>query len=337
MRIVKCVHCNRLVHSDNVCFFCGNGTGSAVISEAEVHENARESFAAAEALVAQGRFSEAETELCEVMKWSPNSSEVHWLRLLARAKCKNDRELFFSGITIAESPDYETAQRYASEDEKRVYSEVDNAAAALKKAIADLVIKHNAAIIEKLGLSGELSVTRNIIGEKRSKLLTLWQEMRKCEQELKLLEIEGLYYIHECRNNMRSVRDEAARIRSDLENTAEMGRKDYFTYKVKLESLKKTADAAKEEFYRLKEQHPSVAAAEELLKKRDSLKREIDSELSEVKKYEQKMQAVINDMNAKKREGNILLEVAQAGSYEHIKSVIGQGNFDNAVKYALSL
>ncbi|MGN0649029.1 MAG: hypothetical protein ACI4KM_01215 [Oscillospiraceae bacterium] len=337
MRIVKCAHCNRLVHSDNVCFFCGNETGGETVCEAEVHENARESFAAADALVAQGSFAEAETELCEVMKWSPNSPEVHWLRLLARAKCKNDRELFFSGISIAETPDYETAQRYAGETEKQVYTAVEAAASALKKAVVEAVTKRNAALIDKLGLPAVLSETKRIIGEKRSRLLSLWQELRKCEQELKLLELEGQYYIYECRNNMHSARDESARIRSDLENTAEMGRKEYFTYKVKLESLKKTAEAAKEEFYRLKSQHPSVAAAAELIKKRDSLKSAIDSELAEVKRYEQRIQAVISDMNAVRREGNVLLETAQAGGYEQVKSVIGQSNFDCAVKHALSI
>ena len=337
MRIVKCAHCGRLVHGEKVCFFCGNEPGGAVISEAEVHENAREPFASAQALVAQGSFDEAEAALCEVMKWSPNSPEVHWLRLLARSRCRNDRELFFSGTGIAESPDYETAQRYASQDEKQVYSEIENASSALKKTLADMISRRNAAIIEKLKLPEVLSTTHTAIGEKQNRLLSLWQELRKCEQELKLNEIEGLYYIHECRCNMVSARDEAAKIRSDLENTAEMGRKEYFTYKLKLESLKRTAEAAKDEFYRLKSQHPSVAASAELMKKRDSLKSAIDAELAEVKKYEQKIQAVISDMNTKKRDGNILLEQARAGSYEQIKGVIGQSNFDRAVQYALSL
>ena len=337
MRIVRCSGCNRLIHMDKVCFFCASESAGAAVSQAEVHENARDSFALAENLAAQGRFDEAETALCEVMKWSPNSPEVHWLRLLVRAKCRNDRELLFSGTGIAKSPDYETALRYASDDEKQVYEAVESACAALNKTLVDMIKSRNDRIIEKLRLDNTLAQIQQFILEKRSALLAAWQELRKCEQELKLLENEGLYYIHECKNNMQSVRDESAEIRSSLENTPELGRKQYFLYKAKLESLKKTADIAKDEYYRLKSQHPSVASFAELCKKRGEIKSAIDLTLDEVKKYEKSIEAVIADMNAKKREGNILLEQAQAGNYEQVKIALGQNNFDRAVQYALSI
>ena len=336
MKIGICSECKRIIHIDKACFFCGKQTAASVVSEAEVHENARESFAKAETLVAQGRFADAESALSEVMKWSPNSSEVHWLRLLARAKCRNDRELFFSGVTITDSPDYETAQRYASEKERQLYSEIDSACGKLKKALTDMIKSYNANAIARLELASKQARVKQFLSDKRNVLLTAWQELRKCEQEMKLLENESLYYIHECQNNMLSARNESASIRSELENTAEIGRKQYFAYKVKLDSLKKTAEIAKDEYYRLKSQHPSVASFEELCKKRDEISSRIDKELAQVRQSEKSIEAAIEEMNTRKREGNILLELAQAGSYDKIKGVLGQENFERAVQYALS-
>lgn len=336
MKIVRCSSCRRLVHEESLCLFCGNRSSGESVSSAAVHENAQTSFSLAESLVLQGRFDEALATLDEVMKWSPNCSEVHWLRLLARNRCKNDRELFFSGVCVIGTPDHETALRYASEEERQVYTSVGNSCAALRKTLLDMIRSRNKAVIEKLDLTETLSQMRKFIGEKQTTLLSSWQELRKCEQELKLLENEGEYFIHECKTNTQAVRDMSTQIRQSLENTGEIDREQYFRYKLKLESLQKTADAAKDEYYRLRAQHPSVAAFAELCQRRSALRSAIGSMLEEIKEYEQKTEAVISQINSAEEDCRMLLQTAEEGNYRQVISLLGQNNFDRAVKYALS-
>ncbi len=337
MNIVKCSQCRRLIHMSGVCFFCGSIKDSPVVSSAEVHENAAAHFALAEAAVSQGRFAEAKKALIEVMRWSATSSEVHWLRLLAEAGCKNDRELFLSGIDISGAPDCETALRYASEEEKQVYSAVINASSALKTTLINMINSRNAKLTADMQPEETLRQMKAFVGEKTSYLLAAWQELRKCEQEMKLLENEGLIYIHESRHNMQSIRDEASTLRQSLENTEELSRKEFLMYKAKLEGMKKTAESAKEEYYRLKSQHPSVKSFDELCQKRSGIKAQIDSTLAEIRQYETEIEALIENLNAKKRDGNILLEMAEAGNYKQVINALGQSNFDRAVHYALSI
>lgn len=336
MKIVRCLNCGRLVHEEKLCFFCGSSLSGEAVSSAEVHENAQTSFSLAGSLVTQGRFDEALAALDEVMKWSPNCSEVHWLRLLARNGCKNDRELFYSGVCVIGTPDHETALRYASEEEKQVYTSVGNCCAALRKTLLDMIGSRNKAVIERLDLTETLSQLRKFISEKQITLISTWQELRKCEQELKLLENEGEYCIHECVINTQAVRDASMQIRQSLENTGEINREQYFRYKHKLESLQKTADAAKDEYYRLKTQHPSVAAFAELCRKRGELKAAIDRILEEIKEYENKTEAFISRINSAEEDCRMLLRTAEDGNYRQVISLLGQNNFDRAVKYALS-
>ena len=337
MRILKCSNCNRLIHAGGACFFCRSSKESPQVCAAEVHENARTSLSMAETLVAQGRFDEALAALAEVMKWSPNSSEVHWLRLLARARCKSDAELFYSGADIADSADFDTALRYASEEEKQVYCGISNSCNALRKTLVDMIKSRNAMTIDKLNLSEVLSQMQQYVGEKRGILLSTWQELRKCEQELKLIENEGEFYMHECRTNMQNILSSSLQLRESLEDTSEIARKQFFEYKTKLEGLKRAAENAKDEYYRLKSSHPSVAAFAELCKKRDELKSAVDRELSEIREYEKKIEAVISRLNSEKEAGTRLLEYAESGNYEQVKSALGQNNFERAAQYALSL
>lgn len=336
MKIVRCLNCGRLVHKDAVCLFCGNITFSEPVSSEKIHENAQTSFSLAGSLMVQGRFNEALAAIDEVMKWSPNCSEVHWLRLLSRNGCKNDRELFYSGVCVIGTPDHETAVRYASEEEKQVYTSVGNSCAALRKTLLDMIRSRNKAVIEKLDLSETLSQLRQFITEKQNTLLSSWQELRKCEQELKLLENEVEYFIHECKVNTQAVLDSSMMIRQSLENTSEMDREQYFMYKIKLESLQKTADAAKNEYYRLRSQHPSVAAFAELCHKRSELKSTIDLTLEEIKEYENITEAAILQMNSTEEECRKLIQTVEEGNYRQVISILGQNNFDRAVKYALS-
>lgn len=337
MTIVRCSKCNRLIHRDMFCFFCGDDSEGEHISDAQVHNNAADSFAVAEEMLTLGLFEKAESALAEVMKWSANSSEAHWLRLLLRAKCRNDTELFYSGLDIEGTPDYETALRYASDYEKQVYTSVGKACSSLKKTLSEMIKSRNIRTIEELNLHDTLNGLQRFIEEKRAKLLSAWQELRKCEQELKLLESEGTIFIHECRNNMQSICDDASELRENLENTSEMGRKEYLLYKTKIEGLRKTANAAKDEYYRLSSQHPSLGNFSELCKKREELKSIIAALLDEVKNYEKSIERVISELNSKKKEANMLMEIAEAGNYEQVKAALGQRNFDRAVKYALSL
>ncbi len=336
MRIVKCPRCNRLVHMDKTCTFCRSALDNIAVSQAEVHENARDAFEKAEQLVTQERFDAAQSYLCEVMKWSPNSSEVHWLRLLARAGCKNDRELFYSGARLEESSDYDTALRYANDAEKQTYSAVGKACAGLKNDLLKMIKSRNSMMLDDLNLENVLSDMQQFIGEKRSAVLSTWQELRSCEQELKLLENEGVYSIHECVANTQHILNEAAEIRESLEDTDEIDRKRFFTYKTKLDGMKKTAENAKEEYYRLKSEHPSLSEFVRLNEKRDYLKNAIQNTLDEIKAYELRIETVISQMNSVKEEGERLLEMAENGNYEQLTAVLGQDDFERAAQHALS-
>lgn len=334
MTIVKCKNCGRLIHYSSKCFLCGSTEGFVRMSDAKVHENAENAFLTAQKLISAGRFAEGEAAVSEVLKWSPNSSEAHWLRLLARAGCRNDGELVMNGVCLDDMSDFDTSCMFANDAEKHVYKTVGAVSANLRAALRNMIKAKYLSDKNRLDISGKLNELDGFIRPKRAALMDAWGRLRQYEQQLKLLESEGAIHIAEHRRTLLDARASAAKIRSEIENKPEITEKEYFSYKTNIEMISGMSIASVNNIEKLRAEHPSVASAADITAKRDELEHSIAAMMAEIKKYEQQTEALIAQICSVNAAEEKLLGLADEGNYTELKQVLGENNFERAVQYA---
>lgn len=334
MTIVKCTKCGRMIHYAAKCFFCGAADGFSRISDAQVHENAQKAFVAAQKLITQGRFAEGETACTEVMRWSPNSAEAHWLRLLARSGCRSDGELLLSGVSITEMSDYGAACMSGSDAEKEVYLNVGRAHARLRETLSSMVSSKCAAMKKRLEIPQRLSELQQKVAEKRSAMTSAWISLQQYEQQLKQLECGCRMQLHEYRQALSDAQMAAMGIRADIENKDEISENEHFTYKTDLEAISAMSIDVADELEKISAQHPVKNAGAELIAKRDERKMFIEAQLKELKAFEQKTQAFIAEIKAIDAQKEALDAMINSGDHAKLREVLGDANFDRAVQYA---
>jgi len=193
MKIVKCKNknclCNTHVFTSagkNVkCFSCG---GLVNVAEAidDVYKQPYlflcDKLTNADNLIAVGDFDGARVVIAEVLEIAPgpsvgdlpNTGEVYWRKLLVDVGCKNDMDLLSNGKLLDRYPSFINAVKYANDDEKHIYTSVEN-----KKRENFIKIKN---FLEK-------RVINDKINTKAEKLLSMYKN------EFDLLQKQAIVHI----------------------------------------------------------------------------------------------------------------------------------------------
>lgn len=335
MIIVRCEKCGQLIHKAGKCFCCGSTIGFEKIPLSLVaHENVHDEFLRIEHLVRISKFEEAIGLSKLVLEWMPSCSDVFWLRVLAKNKCTSDEELICKGFSAAESADYYNAVLFADKTQKKVYSMVVSKIDALKKTLKKAVGEHE--YMEKLGTGIVQQQTELHVGieKKREKLFKLWSELSAVEHNILAIEKDCELLVHEHEEALEIARTDASSLKEKIYKIEECTAEDLHKYQIQLGELLQQSEQARGSIDSMKKQHPWVAACNELLQKRDSIVDQINSELSSLKSYENRVQSTITEIERIEARHKNALNSIESYHFTDARSLLGEDLFAEAFSEA---
>lgn len=188
MMIKKCSICGRLVHESSKCPYCGHeNCFIPVENQVRVHKNVKTEYDKLKELIKKEKYTDAIEVSHYVLEWTPTTSEVFWIRLLARNGCKNDAQLIQKGFEYEESADFFNAFKYGSDAEKTVYQEVRKTVEEIRSALADAVRQHEYEEKKATQIVKLREEMTDEIEQKRSNLFNLWSQLEKKNRKCILL------------------------------------------------------------------------------------------------------------------------------------------------------
>ncbi len=331
MTITKCGKCGELMHKADRCFACGNTTDfTKVDSTLTIHENVREEYENLERLVKNGKYDEALTLSKLVLEWMPSCSDVFWLRLLAKNHCDTDEALIRKGVSCEDSADYHNAVMFANETQKKVYSNVAAKIAAVKKILTQYITEHEYA--EK-GNTVIIQAQSDFPGEietRRKKLFKLWEELKQVESQMVAIEKDCLLLVNEHKDALEKANTEAASIKNKSYKMEQCSADDLHKYQTQFGNLLYQSEQAKASIDSMRRQHPWMETYNTLVKKRDGIVSQINSEINSLKSYESRVQSTVSEIERIETRHTAALISVTKYNFSEIRSLLGENRFMSA-------
>jgi hypothetical protein len=221
MKIVKCKECSGVTH---VFPLAGNAVCVSCKKPVDIAGAVAHSFKApfsflngklekADKLIAAGSFEDAKAVIWEVMETAPGpnigalpgSGEVYWRKLLADAECKTDAELLGKGKLLKLYPAFNNAMKYGSDDEKRIYTLVENTKEANFERIKSAL--EEKAVAEKINMDAEriLGEYKKAFDAQQEKARADVARLEEIEEEMREKAIDCGIVVGEYKNSVDAV------------------------------------------------------------------------------------------------------------------------------------
>lgn len=304
MNIVKCPKCNKHIHKSERCMFCGNTVGFQEVSIEEIHKNVLTDYSHINYLVETKKFEEAIELSYKVLEWMPNSAETFWLRLLAKNKCTTDIELIRNGFDSEGDSDFCNALRFAKGEAVEVYRGIGEIVKKIKNELKNELAKNERKLKSETEI---LSIKSSIVGEveaRKSKLFELWGELDKIEQSMIEIEMDCKSLAQEHISGLERTAKSASLLKNEIYKLDECTLDSLNSYQVKLGAILKQSDQSKLDLLDIKNKHPWIKDYNDLVVKRDEKEKQIKSELSSLKNYENVVKQTIAKIDTIEKEHN---------------------------------
>lgn len=335
MKIMICSKCGKKIHIADRCLFCGNETDFKLFEDNQnIHENVAKEFSELPSLVKSGSFGKAIEISRVVLRWMPSCSEVFWIRLLAKNKCKNDAELVQKGISFEDSADFFNAMRYASIGEREVYSELRKLVENIKVSFERTVKEHEYEEKNSTPIIQYQSELSDVLCTKRKRLFELWSELEEVEQEMYGVEQDCKLLVIEHRDALKRIKTDATYVKSQTYRLNECTAEELHKYQVRLGSLLNQSDQSKSAIDMMRKQHPWIGKFNSLIEKRDGVVREISGELSELKSYETRIQSTVSEIERIEKRHQMAMRSLSGFDFMGIHSLIGIRKFEDVLASA---
>lgn len=331
MIIVKCNKCGEFLHKADKCFACGNTTDFEKLAHTTVvHENVHDEYERLENLVRTGKFEEAIAMSRLVLEWMPSCSDVFWMRVLIKNRCKSDEELIRKGFSVSESADYHNAVLFGNEEQKKVYALVATKIDAVQKALKAAIIEHEyaeKAVTPIVQLQAELPTE---IETRRVKLFDMWNQLEAIEHEMLAIEKDCLLLVQEHKDALNSASSAATALKNQTYKMEECPSDKLHKYQTQFGDLLNQSEQAKSAIDSMKKQHPWMATYNELVVKRDSLVNQITSELSSLKSYENRVQSTVSEIERIETRHKNALKAIMTYRFADARNLLGENRFTAA-------
>lgn len=332
MKIVICSKCGKMIHKSTKCLYCGNDSEFQDISvPTEIHENVITEYEQLFNFLNAGKFSSMLELSRYVLEWMPTCSEVFWMRMLAKNKCKNDAELVQKGIEYDESADFYNAMQYASSDEKTVYQQIKQLIDLIKNGLEKAVIRHE---YEEKALTPILKYQKEIfdeINERRKKLFILCSDLGKVEQDMNCVEQECKMLINEHKSALDKAASEADYVKTEISKLTECTEEELHKFHVQLGSILNQSDQSKNAIEVMRKQHPWIDKFSELVRERDEIIDKISLELSSLKAYENEIQSTVSEIEGIEKKHQGALRALSHYDFQSTYSLLGEKKYEEAL------
>lgn len=335
MKIVICPKCKKKIHKANKCLYCGNTDGFEVIENiSDVHENVETEFEKLQDLLDKGSFDETVKVASKVLKWMPTCSQVFWINLLAKNKCRTDAELVQKGISCADNPEFFNAVRFGSDNEKAVYEEVKRLIAAVQISLEKYITEHEREAKQATSILQYQSDFTEFIAEKRKKLYGFWSEIQQIEHEMYAIEKECKLFIYEEENSLKKIKEATYDYKNKIYRLEKCSAEDFYKYQIELEALSHQIVKTQNAMYVKRMENSHVSYFYNLVKKRDAIVKEINLEFSKLEAYREKIEAVVSNVHEIEIKHQEEMYFVQNYDFRNSCSLLGAEKYEEALTSA---
>ncbi len=330
--ISKCQKCGALIHSASTCFHCGSTRMETIYNADDIHANVDEEYRMMVAALKDRRFSEALRLSDQVIEWMPRFSEMYWLRFLASHQCSSDVELICNGVDCAQDPNYCNAIAYATSEEYRVYKDVEDKIAKLKKQLEREIALYIYKKKEDTYLTELHQGLAKKVEEKRNGLFAEWQKLQKIEQDLAVIQMNCRLRAREYQDALDSAKIKAESIKLEANKRVDLSDAEVHSFRVRMGAVLQQSEQARQVLDDFKKQHPWVKEFAQLEKARDEQVEKIKAALAEMKRFEASLLdaiAAYEKIVATSKQLNSKLNNMQ---FNGIKSIVGDRVFTTALR-----
>lgn len=331
MIITKCDKCGAYVHKADRCFNCGSSACFTEIDlKLKIHENVRDEYKNLRNLVTNGRFDEALSSSKFILEWMPNSSEVFWLRLLAKNSCNSDDALIRKGVSCEESAEYHNALMFANEIQKKVYLCVASKISAVKKVLTQYIVEHEYLEKSNTVIAQIQTEYPTKIDLHKKNLFKLWDELRCVEAQMMAIEKDCLLLVKEHKETLNRASSEAASIKATAYKLEQCTAEQLHKYQTQFGELLYQSEQAKAAIDSMRKQHPWIGAYNNFVSKRDNIVSQINNEIKSLRNYESRVKSTVSEIERiETRHASALASVDRCNFYE-IRSLLGEEKFMSA-------
>lgn len=333
MIIIKCNKCGGLLHKTDKCFACGNiGNFEKVSISIDIHEKVYEEYERLEKLVRNGEFEEAISLSETVLEWMPFCSDIFWLIILSKNKCKTDDELIRKGFSAAESSDYYNAVLFGTEEQKKAYALVAEKIDDVQKTLRNTIIKHEYSEKTATSIIQLQEEFQAEIESRRNKLIDLWKQLEEVEHEMLVTEKDCNLLVEEYKDTLSSTRISANHLKKQIYEmkikSAEFDADVYHKYNTKFDDLLHESEEAKKALDTMKKQHPLITAYNNLEVKRNDLVNLITNELTSMQLYENQVKTTVSEIEQIEIRHKDALKALLSYRFEDIRRMLGDNQFE---------
>lgn len=330
--ISKCLKCGALIHSASTCFHCGSARMETTYTNDAIHANVVEEYRLMVAALKDRRFNEVLRLSDKVIEWMPRFAEMYWIRFLASHQCASDVELICNGVDCTQDPNYCNAIAYASSEEYRVYKDVEDKIAKLKKQLEREIAQYIHKKKEETYLTSLHQSLEKKIEEKRNSLFAEWQKLQKLEQDLIVVQMNCRLRAREYQDALDSAKIKSESIKLEANKRVDLSDAEVHSFRVRMGTVLHQSEQARQALDDFKKQHPWVKEFAQLEKARDEQVEKIKAELAEMKRFEASLLdaiAAYEKIVATNKQLNSKLNNMQFSS---IKAIIGDRVFTTALR-----
>jgi len=349
MKIIKCGNCSRSMHvfssaKDVACLFCGcpvdtNRVIDNLFKEPFLFLN--DKLTEIDRLIALTKYGDAETIINDVLKAAPgsrfdelpNSGEVHWRKLLAEIGCKNDAELLSKGKPLEQYPSFINAMKYATEDEKPVYTLIEK----IKNTVL-AVLKNNLKkqeLMEKNNTEAEnkLKKYREEIDRLRKEVQKNITLLEKVEKELHERAFDYMAAVGEFEYSINAISNKIKGVGMSTSNISIKQRDSWF------KELDIYLSQSKEEINNLtkfKSTNVHYLNYSSLEKEQRAKVSDIEENISQIYIVRSKIQDILSDIDKMTDKYAEAIRALENGNYDLAKTLITKPHLEKIIRAVIT-
>lgn len=336
MKILKCSKCGNVIHAFKNCLFCGNQSDFVTLEETRVHPNAQDDYVSVQEMVAKGDFISAEPTIDRIIRWSPSISEVRWLKLLIKNKCKNDIELLCKGFCADENAEYNAAIVFANETQKAVYSSIGDVDESIKIHLKKNADDFTSQVIIGLKIPQKRKEMQNFFMSKSTSLISKWEKIQQLEEMLKRYESDRRILTQEFIESALFVQKYMFAEKIEIDQQNEMFPDKYKIFAARFEAISNSSDHNSFDLIKqFKNNNQYVTEAESLTQQRQAIEAEIADEIRELHRYECELEELIRTVEQLSERCEAVKDEVNAGNYSPAHEFLGDQLFTRVLKTVL--
>lgn len=332
MNICKCGKCGHMIHRAPRCWHCGSDAALTLVVQPQIHSNVESQYSKAQQLLEQERFGEVLRLSETLIQWMPREADVYWLRFLAKNRACSDAALIAAGALCEADPDYQNAMQFASDNQRRVYTDVKEKIDALADQLGRCCAEQSRkAIVELVANAGSI---RDDCWQKCKSMYARLSETARLEFELYATAQQWRAAAQETGAVLTDAYERIEDLRKTLSQVSECTEAERQQYERQLAVQQRRSEEAAMARDIMKREDPLVYHHQQLMADRDRKVEEFNAALEAFRQEKQKLREALDQIEAAERNERNRQSALQRRKFRRIRNEMGEEAFDRILRDA---